>query len=322
MGFLYSQLFVTPKYPTHDFTGQTLIVTGSNTGLGKEGARHFVRLGASKVILAVRNTKAGEEAKRDIEKSSNWDDSVVEVWSLDLSSSSSIKSFAARASKLERLDAVVENAGVVKTKFEKAEGHEMTIQVNVIGTFLLALLLLPKLKSSAKQFNTKPRLTIVTSEVHGWTDFPERKESNIFESLDIETNKKSFDKRYPLSKLLEVLVVKHIAPMLEGSNVILNMLNPGLCHSELSREMDGIAFTIFKLILARKTEVGARTLVASAAASSESHGHYMSDGKVDESVVSKFVKSQEGKTTGERVWKELKEILEKIEPGVTSNLSN
>ena len=46
------------------FTGQTVIVTGSNVGLGKGAARHFARLDAEKVILAVRN-----EAKQDIERS-------------------------------------------------------------------------------------------------------------------------------------------------------------------------------------------------------------------------------------------------------------
>ena len=44
LGFLYSQLFITPSYPTRSFTGETVIVTGSNVGLGYEAARHFVRL--------------------------------------------------------------------------------------------------------------------------------------------------------------------------------------------------------------------------------------------------------------------------------------
>jgi short-subunit dehydrogenase involved in D-alanine esterification of teichoic acids len=48
-------------------SGKTYIVTGSNNGLGLEAARHLVGSSASRVILAVRNTAAGEKAKVDIE---------------------------------------------------------------------------------------------------------------------------------------------------------------------------------------------------------------------------------------------------------------
>jgi len=51
LSFHYSQLFVTPASPTTDFTGQTIIVTGSSSGLGLEGARHYVRPKASLVIF-------------------------------------------------------------------------------------------------------------------------------------------------------------------------------------------------------------------------------------------------------------------------------
>ena len=114
MGFIYDQLFVVPKYPATevDFTGQTIIVTGSNVGLGKEAARHFVRLNADKVILAVRNLAAGDEAKQDIERSTGRPHGVCQVWHLDLASVASVKAFATRAStELARVDCLVENAG-------------------------------------------------------------------------------------------------------------------------------------------------------------------------------------------------------------------
>ncbi|ETI21842.1 hypothetical protein G647_05911 [Cladophialophora carrionii CBS 160.54] len=320
MGFLYSQLFVRPAYPTRSFAGETVIITGSNTGLGKEAARHIARLGASKLILAVRNTKAGNDAKRDIERTTGCDPSVIEVWSLDLASYDSVKAFADRASKLQRIDVLLENAGIAVSKYSQAEGHERTITVNVISTFLLALLLLPKLKATAKQFDATPRLTIVSSEVHGWTKFPEWQQptDRIFPTLDDEKTA-TMDERYQTSKLLEVLVVKQIAPRLADSGVTLNMLNPGLCHSELSR--DGSLFLeVLKFFLARRTEVGSRTLVASAAAGPESHGKYMHDGKVDESELSPFVRSKDGEVASEKVWQALSDILEKISPGVTTNI--
>jgi len=319
MGFLYSQLFVKPAYPEKSFSGQTVIVTGSNVGLGKEAARHFARLGASKLILAVRNTKAGEAAKADIESTTKCGASVVEVWTLDLSSYDSVKAFADRASKLPRIDVLCENAGIATDKFSLAEGHERTITVNVISTFLLALLLLPKLKATAKEFKTEPRLTIVSSEVHGWAKFPEWKAPSVFEALDDESNTKAMAERYQTSKLLEVLTIRQIAPKLAGSGVILNMLNPGLCHSELGR--DGpFVLHVLKFFLARTTEVGSRTLVASGTAGPESHGKYMHDGKVDDGALSTFVKSADGQKAAEKVWGELSEILERIQPGVTKNL--
>jgi NAD(P)-dependent dehydrogenase (short-subunit alcohol dehydrogenase family) len=320
MGFLYSQLFVRPAYPKRSFAGETVIVTGSNTGLGKEAARHIARLGASKLILAVRNTKAGGDAKRDIERTTACDPSVIEVWPLDLSSYGSVKAFAERASKLQRIDVLLENAGIAAGGYSQAEGHERTITVNVISTFLLALLLLPKLKATASQFNTSPRLTIVSSEVHGWTKFPEWKQptDRIFPTLDDEKTA-NMGERYQTSKLLEVLVLKQLGPQLAGSGVTLNMLNPGLCHSELSRD-GSIVLEIMKFFLARTTEVGSRTLVAGAAAGPESHGKYMHDGKVDESALSPFVRSKDGEVASQKVWQALSDILEKISPGVTKNI--
>lgn len=52
----------------------------------------------------------------------------------------------------------------------------------------------------------------------------------------------------------------------------------------------------------------------------ESRGKYMSDGKVEEEALSAFVRSQEGKVTGERVWEELRGILEKVDEGVVEGL--
>ncbi|KAK9457092.1 short chain dehydrogenase sol3 [Dipodascopsis uninucleata] len=317
--FLFSQLFVTPLTPATSFAEQTVIVTGSNTGLGKEAARHFAFLGAAKVILAVRNLKAGEEAKKDIEVTTKCDPAVIEVWQLDLSSYVSVKSFADRASNLPRLDVLLENAAIAPMyDFLLVEGHERTITINVISTFFLALLLLPKLKSSAETFGINPRIVVVSSEAHALSSFPEWKEPNTFDALD-DKSKARMSERYSTSKLMEVLIVQQIAPKLEDSGVIVNMLNPGLCHSELSRDA-GLHVQILKFFFARTTEVGSRTLVAAAAAGQESHGRYMHNGLIDDRVLSEFVKSEEGKKAAEKIWKELSGILETIAPGVTLNL--
>lgn len=128
--FFYSQFFITPPAPTTDLTGRIAIITGANTGLGKEAATHYVRLNAEKVIIACRSTEKGEAAKRDIEKATGRT-GVLEVWQLDLSSYESVKQFAQRAKTLKRIDSLLENAGISTEEFKLMEGNESTVTVNV-----------------------------------------------------------------------------------------------------------------------------------------------------------------------------------------------
>jgi retinol dehydrogenase-12 len=184
--FLYSQFFVTLPKPTKSFSGETIIVTGSNTGLGLEAARHLSRLNATLIILAVRNTEKGETAKKNILASTGRKDNSIEVWDLDMQSYESIQIFCTRAKKLARLDAVLLNAGIMTKHFKMVAGYESVITTNVIGTFLLALGMLPKLRESAAKYNIQPRLSVVASDLHWITKFPERHSKDIFEALNNE----------------------------------------------------------------------------------------------------------------------------------------
>lgn len=318
MGFLYSQFFIRPSYPTRSFEGETVLITGANVGLGLEAARHIVRLGAAHVILGVRNVEAGEAAKKDIE-SSTGRSGVCEVWKVDLASYESVLAFGDRVAKLPRLDAAILNAALATRNFELAEGYERTITVNVIGTLLLGLLLLPLLKATRQNVpSVHPRLSFVVSEVHAWAELPERNAEHILRALSDPSTAKMND-RYPVSKLLEVLLVQELAGRVRGSEVIINMINPGLCHSQLGREL-GIGFMIFKLVVARSTEVGSRTLVASASAGLESHGTYMSDGQVENTALAPFVRSEEGRRAREKLWGEVSAILEAVRPGIMQSV--
>lgn len=128
--------------------------------------------------------------------------------------------------------------------------------------------------------------------------------------------------RYNVSKLLEVFTCRRIARHNPVSklNVTLNFLNPGLCHSELAREVKasafGIVFSGLMAVLARTTEVGSRTLVhAGVTAGEETHGKYLADCQVKDCA--KMVEGEGGVELEERVWKELSKKLEQIQPGVT-----
>jgi retinol dehydrogenase-12 len=315
----YRQWTFTPPPQTQSFANQVVIVTGANQGLGFEAARRITANGAAKVILAVRSASKGAEAKKDIEKSTNTT-GVVEVWPLDLADYESVKAFAAKANELDRLDVLLNNAGVSLSKWTVSDDEEMTIKVNVISTFLLSFLLLPKLRESAKKYNITPHLTIVSSEVHFFAAYKERKHTDepLFDVLSNERKSSQMD-RYNVSKLLEVLTVRELANKV-GSKypVTINTINPGFCHSSLMRDV-GFAQYIAKFVMgARTTEVGSRTLVNAASFSPDSHGQYLSDCKIEETAP--FVNSEEGKMEQKRVWTELVTVLEKIQPGIMKNL--
>ncbi|KAJ3130114.1 hypothetical protein HK098_006173 [Nowakowskiella sp. JEL0407] len=320
--FFYNQLFRSLPVPKGDFSGKTVIITGSNVGLGKEAARHFARLKASKLILAVRNLEKGNVAKADIEETTKCAKGVIDVWQIDMASYNSVKKFAARVgSELERVDIFIANAGVAHLEHSMAEDNEATITVNVVSTFLLAALVMPKLKATAQKYKTRPTLTIVSSEVHGFTKMQQKSApvGELFNAINDKTNFEKYKDQYQVSKLLEVFAVRAIAERRPADEypVTINYLNPGLCHSELSREAKTFQFWLMKAVLARTTEAGSRTLVHAGAQGKETHGEYLSNCEI--TPPSEFVRSAEGKVTQERVWTELAEKLERIQPGVTKN---
>ncbi|KAL8802810.1 MAG: hypothetical protein Q9182_003570 [Xanthomendoza sp. 2 TL-2023] len=286
---------------------------------GFEAARHYLRLGAAKVILAVRSLEKGEAAKKNLEDSEKRQ-GVVEVWQLDLSSYESVKQFARKIDSLPRVDVVLENAGISTKEFRLTEDNESTITTNVVSTFLLALLVLPKLRETSMKFNTTPHLTVVSSEVHYFTDFPEKDNPNIFETMN-NPKTAQMGERYEVSKLLEVFYGRALATHMKQSKspgtVIFNLANPGLCHSELAREGD-VAVKVLKFFLARTTEAGSRNFLAATVAGPESHGQFIDACRVDE--VAPLVRSDIGIETQRRIWEELNQKLEKISPGITANI--
>ena len=286
ISFFNSQLRVDLPYPNKDISGQTVIVTGANTGIGLEAARHFTRLNAKKVILGVRSVEKGEAAREIIEQSTE-KRNVIEGWPLDLSSYASVKTFGQRMQSLDRLDALVENAGLFTPDWAMAEEDETTITVNVVSTFLLAVLALPKLRETAVTFGITPRLSVTGSDLYGLAKFPEKKSQHIFQSLNDKSKSKMAD-RYATSKLLDLYAMRELAAQTTASEktpVVINIINPGLCHSELVRHIKGPRAKLMKLVdvaLARTAEQGSRMHFLSAQSGMESHGKWMSDGRVSE----------------------------------------
>ncbi|PYI16255.1 NAD(P)-binding protein [Aspergillus violaceofuscus CBS 115571] len=301
-------------------SGRTYIVTGANTGLGFEAAKHLVALGAGKVILAVRSIEAGERAKDAINKSSGRP-GVVEVWLLDLSSFDSVKAFAQRAiAELERIDAVIENAAVAMMGPVRAEGHLLSVTVNVLSTFLLAVLLARKMRESAERSGGGlVRVVIVTSRI-GFT--AQEEWQRIWEDplVGIEQDEGLQVKSYHLSKLMEILALKHLAILLpvERTGVVFNLVCPGLCTTELIRNAPpGYKAQVADMhqLYGRTAEDGSRTLLHGAVAGRESHGCLLHSCEIGESDVPNWVTDEEGKAMQKRMWDAVAEVLESVEPG-------
>jgi NAD(P)-dependent dehydrogenase (short-subunit alcohol dehydrogenase family) len=164
-GFVKDQYTTLPIIPTpQDCKGKTYVVTGANTGLGYECAKHLIRLEAKKVILSARSLSKAEATKTKIEAETGTT-GVAEVWELELGSYDSVKRFSEKVKGLDRVDAIIENASIALDEWTTSEGLETSLTVNVVGTFLLALKVLPKLQDTAKRFGIETHLVVVGSEV-------------------------------------------------------------------------------------------------------------------------------------------------------------
>ncbi|KAL2004826.1 hypothetical protein VTN00DRAFT_3099 [Thermoascus crustaceus] len=214
----------------------TIIVTFSNTGIGKEAGRHLVRLNVKKVIIAVRSIKKGEAVKAEIEADiTRTITGVIEVWELDYSSYASVKAFAAKvAATLDLINAVVLNAGIATQKFEMFEDNESSITVNVISSTLLIIL-----RSVAEKHHTVPVIAVASSVAHSFTSFPERETTNSLSTLNDEKTA-NMSECYQVSKLLQLLAAREIAERTANTNpfAIINIVDPGLCHTDLTHRAE------------------------------------------------------------------------------------
>jgi NAD(P)-dependent dehydrogenase (short-subunit alcohol dehydrogenase family) len=188
----------------------------------------------------------GEAAKQKLLSSGN-DKTTIRVWEVDMSNYASVQAFSKRVNQLPRLDALLANAGISTNQFHLAGGFEETVTVNVVATFLLCLLVLPRLESSAKENGEPSHLTITGSVVHCFAadkQLQTPSQGKVFATLSKE-KEADMAARYFLSKLMVLQGIREMAKKIPvdeksgGSNVIMNCPNPGWCKTELFRTDDG-----------------------------------------------------------------------------------
>uniref|UniRef100_A0A3Q3F0S7 Retinol dehydrogenase 12 n=1 Tax=Labrus bergylta TaxID=56723 RepID=A0A3Q3F0S7_9LABR len=198
---------------TAPLEGKTVLITGANTGIGKETALDMAVRGA-RVIMACRDVDKGEEAAASIRAACPRAD--VEVRELDLADTCSIRAFAQKfLREVNELHILINNAGVMMCPYMKTiDGFEMHIGVNHLGHFLLTSLLIGQLKRSVHA-----RIVVVSSLAHnfGWIRFHDLHSQGSYNS----------GLAYCQSKLANVLFTRELARRLKGTNVTVNSVHPG-----------------------------------------------------------------------------------------------
>ena len=227
-----------------DLTGRHAIVTGANSGLGLETARRLAGAGAH-VVMAVRNLDKGAAAETGIRQSVP--EASLQLESLDLSSLSSVESFAGRVDR--PVDVLVLNAGVmaVPERHTTPDGFELQLGTNYLGHFALAGRLLPRLKAG-----TEPVVVSLSSIMHitGRIDLDDLQGERRYGAW----------KAYGQSKLAMLMYALelHRRAEREGWTLRSNAAHPGFTRTHLQTSGPGMGATGFKAVTAKVGQVGGR----------------------------------------------------------------
>ena len=230
-------------------TDRVCIVTGANSGIGKEIARGLAARRA-KVVMICRNHIRGETAQQEIQTSTG--NANLQLFLCDLSSMASVQAVADQlVRRLPRIDVLVHNAGLINgSRRETTDGLENTFAVNHLAPFLLTGLLLGRLRAAQSA-----RIVNVSSRAHmeGFLDVTD---------LQMERSSYSPWRAYRASKLAQILFTYELARRLPASTgVTVNACHPGWVASHFGR--DGGLLTRIGVALTRPLQIsnveGART---------------------------------------------------------------
>jgi NAD(P)-dependent dehydrogenase (short-subunit alcohol dehydrogenase family) len=308
-----------PQSLNLSFKDKAVLVTGAyGEGLGANAAIKYAALGANPLILATRTAEKGEQAKAAIIQQTGCSPHIFILDTVDLASFESVKDFAKRVSERVPVLHVVQLAGgVAPWKYAKAaDGHETSVEVNLLSSVLLALLLLPKLQQTAKVPSSdgfRPHLSILNSIV---TFIVEEKMvpsdgQKLVQRLD-DAEKWDPIRQYLLVKIATWYATKGIAELVDQhqSNVVVNATCPGLCSTNMARDVPRV-FKIFMMIqnffLARTAEMGSRTLVSATGLGPESHGRFWTNDKYH--TMDGFLATERSDALYHETWSDIVSIL-------------
>jgi NAD(P)-dependent dehydrogenase (short-subunit alcohol dehydrogenase family) len=275
--------------------GKVCVVTGSNSGIGKETALALAEMGAT-VVLVVRNQEKGQKALEEIvAKTGN---RSVSLMVCDMSSMASIRSFASDLKKrYDHLDVLINNAGAEFAKRQvTSDGFEQTFAVDYLAPFLLTYELLDLLKASAPS-----RIINVSSGLakNGRVDFEDLRNTKNYKGMQAYSN----------AKLMLLMWTYELSRRLAGTGVTVNALMPGFVATNLGKSSGSLRSAImFSMVRPMQISAkrGAETSVylASAAEVKDVSGKCFSKKKEVETCLASY--DTEGQR---RLWSETVRLL-------------
>ncbi|MEM8633962.1 MAG: oxidoreductase [Pseudomonadota bacterium] len=247
-----------------DLTGKNYLITGGNSGIGFEAARYLGGAGGN-IIIAARNPDKAARAVNELKSEVR---GTVDQVTLDLADLSSVRAAADETrSKVSRLDALINNAGIMQTPPQKtADGFEMQLGTNHLGHFLFDGLLFDLVA------NASGRIVTVSSIAHKFGRM-------YFDDLMMTENySPSF--AYGQSKLANMLFALELDRKLKAaeSTVSSYACHPGYSDTSLqSTGPTGLLKGLYKVtntLMAQPANKGAIPTVLCAAGSEAVPGAY------------------------------------------------
>jgi NAD(P)-dependent dehydrogenase (short-subunit alcohol dehydrogenase family) len=289
--------------------GRRFVVTGSNSGTGKEAARRLAMAGA-RVVMAVRSVEKGEAARADILRDAPG--AEIEVRSLDLADLASVRAFAdGLVTDGRPVDVLVNNAGVMapRQRFETADGFELQLGTNYLGPFALTNLLLPLLLTAPA-----PRVATMSS---GTANFGRLR----FADLQ-STRAYSPSRAYAQSKLADMMMARQLARVADerGWPLLSTFAHPGYTLTNL--QTAGVNLTRAaaeqlpprrrSLLPSQGVEAGAEPLLVAATSPDARQGTYYgpggSLGLVGPTKVTRIPRTARSLDTAARLWAVAEEL--------------
>lgn len=270
---------------------KTIIISGANSGIGKEAALQLAQAG-HQIIMLSRDSEKSRMAQQEI-ISMTGNQNVVLI-PVDLAEANSIRqAVAVIQEKYPKIDVLVNNAGLYKVKrAENATGIEMSFAVNYLAIFMLSQLLLENLAASGNG-----RIINVVSELY--------KSGKInFDDLMLEKNYKVGD-AYANAKYASVLFSAEFAQKVKEKGVTVNTVHPGVLATEVFRDYPKLLAKFMNLFLEKPEKGGERiAYLATNDAVANTTGKYFY--KLDERGIDISPKEKE---TTERLWKLSEEMI-------------